>query len=222
MDKKTSNLNFTSLINYEHKFPNNNITLSGHCLGEIIIEKGLNIDILIDIIYEIIFLLMNKVIKIYFIIKSIFNLISFTQILKFHTSSNAYHPKRRFPLDNEKISPFKKRLTEIDERKMDLKDLQKERKNVEKAVEIEENPNLSSETKANNRYLKDAKEGYPGFFDRQYNANETKTDSLNRVIHYLKDQEAIIKEEIEEMRRTPNQVLDDLPTEMPTIYDDGD
>jgi hypothetical protein len=217
MNKKTSNLNFTSLINYEHKFPNNNITLFGHCSGEIIIEKGLNIDILIGIIYEI-----NKVIKIFFIIKSISNLISSTQVLKFHTSSNASHPKRRFPLDNEKISPFKKRLTEIDERKMDLKDLQKERKNVEKAVEIEENPKISSETKANNRHLKDAEEGYPGFFDRQHNANETKTDSLNRVIHYLKDQEAIIKEEIEEMRRTPNQVLDDLPTEMPTIYDDGD
>src|SRR5271165_6327653 len=102
---------------------------------------------------------------------------------------------------------------------MDLKNLQKERKNVEKAVEIEENSNLSSETKANNRHLRDAKEGYPGFFDRQYNANETKTDSLNRVIHYLKDQETIIKEE---MRRTPNQVLDDLSAEMPTIYDDGD
>jgi hypothetical protein len=71
---------------------------------------------------------------------------------------------------------------------MDLKDLQEERKSVEKAVEIEENPNLSNKVKTNNRHLKDAKEGYPGFFDREHNANQTKTKSLNRVIHYLKDQ----------------------------------
>lgn len=208
----------TSSINYGHKF-NNNIILSGHCLGEIRIEKEIS---LISIIYEIISLLINKVIMIYFIVKSVSNFISSTQALKFHTSSNTSHPKRKFLADNQKISPFKKRLTEIDERKLDLKDLEKERKSVEKALETEENSNLTNEVKANNRYLKDAEKGYPGFFDREHNANETKAESLNRVIHYLKDQEATIKEEIAEMRRTPNQVLDDLPTEMPTIYEDGD
>lgn len=114
-------LNFIYLINCDNKLYNN-ITLSNNCLGEImvfvsiieiflslktdILKKLLSILIYLlnkmSIFYKIIFLLIDKIIIIYSIIKFIYNFINYTLVLKFYVSNNNEYPKReRSPEDKD-------------------------------------------------------------------------------------------------------------------------
>lgn len=238
-------LNFIFLIDCKDKlYSDNNITLYSNCLGELIIfvslkdiilslkpdilEKLLNILIYflnkISIFYRIILLLIDKIIIIYIIIKFIYNFISSTLVLKFNVSNKDEYPKRdRSPEEEENTesSAWKERLDKIEEREMDIKDLRKDLKEAENAVRIENNPNFPPQVKSNNRHLRSIEENYPEFFDSHDDANNTNR-GLSRVINHLKKEEQSLIQQLEDLKRTPNEALDDLPAEMPGISEDGE
>lgn len=45
---------------------------------------------------------------------------------------------------------------------------------------------------------------------------------MNRVIEYLKNQEKTFTKELEELKKTPNQALDDLLSEMLNITEENE
>lgn len=237
-------LNLIFLIDCKNKLSNdNNITLYNNCIGEIIIfvslkdiilnlktdilEKLLNILIYLlnktSNFYRIILLLIDKIIIICIIIKLIYNFISFTLVLKFNVSNKDEYPKRdRSPEEeNTELSALKERLDKIEEKEMDIKDLRKDLKEAENAVRIENNPNFPPQVKSNNRHLRSIEENYPEFFDSYDDTNNTNR-GLSRVINHLKKEEQSLIQQLEDLKRTPNEALDDLPAEMPGISEDGE
>lgn len=104
---------------------------------------------------------------------------------------------------------------------MDLKDLKKDIKEAQNAAKIENNSSFSHEVKSNNSHLRHIERNYSEFFDSN-DDHQTTNKGLNKVIEYLKDQEKKLIEELEELKKTPNQALDDLPNEMPNILEDNE
>lgn len=131
--------------------------------------------------------------------------------------------KRSRPADDisKEQSAWEKKQEELQEKEMDLKELQRDLKQVNDARKMENNPLLSSDAKTKNSHLRDIEENYPDFFDQQDDPQNTNR-GLDRVEKYLKKQEKILINEIKELRKTPNQTLDDLPTEMPGILEDSE
>jgi vacuolar-type H+-ATPase subunit H len=104
---------------------------------------------------------------------------------------------------------------------MDFKDLRKDIKEAENAAKIENNTSFSHEVKSNNSHLRHIERNYSEFFDTN-DDHQTTNKGLNRVIEYLKNQEKTFNKELEELKKTPNQALDDLPSEMPNIAEEND
>ena len=168
------------------------------------------------LLYKIIILLF-KCINVY-IFSSILSLFS----LKFTNSSTLYAKRPRSPeSENQEKSAWKKRQEDIQEIEMDLKDLRKDIKEAENAAKIENNISFSHEVKSNNSHLRHIERNYSEFFDTN-DDHQTTNKGLNRVIEYLKIQEKTFNKELEELKKTPNQVLDDLPSEMPNITEEND
>jgi chaperonin cofactor prefoldin len=167
-------------------------------------------------LYKLIFSLL-KYISIY-IFYSILSLFS----LKFKSSSILYTKRPRSPdSENKEKSAWKKRQEDIQEIEMDLKDLKKEIKEAENAAKIENNTSFSHEVKSNNSHLRHIERNYSEFFDTN-DDHQTTNKGLNRVIEYLKNQEKTFTKELEELKKTPNQALDDLPSEMPNITEENE
>ena len=160
---------------------------------------------------------MFKYINIY-IYSSILSLFS----LKITNFSRLYTKRPRSPDSEDKEkSAWKKRQEDIQEMEMDLKDLKKDIKEAENAAKIENNTSFSHEVKSNNSHLRHIERNYSEFFDTN-DDHETTNKGLTRVIEYLKNQEKTFTGELEELKKTPNQALDDFPSEMPNITEEND
>ena len=231
-------LNFIFLIDCKDKLSNNNnTTLYSNCLGELIIFvclKDIILNLKTDILeklLKILIYLFNKIsifhriifLLIYIIIKFIYNFNSYISVLKFNVSNKDECPKRdrSSEEENTESSAWKERLDKIEEKEMDIKDLRKDLKEAENAVRIENNPNFPPQVKSNNRHLRNIEENYSEFFDSYDDANTTNR-GLSRVINHLKKEEQSLIQQLEDLKRTPNEALDDLPIEMPGISEDGE
>jgi predicted nuclease with TOPRIM domain len=113
-----------------------------------------------------------------------------------------------------------KNLKELEESQSDLKDIRAELEEVRKAKDME-NSTLPSSMKSNNGHLRNIEKNYPEFFDKEDNS-QTTNNGLNNVEEYLKEQEKEVISRIKELSGTPNQALDDLPSEAPSFLDDGE
>lgn len=150
------------------------------------------------------------------------NLIFSLRNLKFTNSSKLYTKRPRSPdSDNKEKSAWNKRQEDIQEREMDLKDLRKDIKEAENAAKIENNTSFSHEVKSNNSHLRHIERNYSEFFDTN-DDHQTTNKGLTRIIEYLKNQEKTFIKELKELKKTPNQALDDLPSEMPNITEESE
>lgn len=173
-------------------------------------------DNLLALLYKLIFSLL-KYINTYIF----YSILSFFS-LKFKSSSTLFTKRSRSPdNENKEKSAWKKRQEDIQEMEMDLKDLKKDIKEAENAAKIENNTSFSHEVKSNNSHLRHIERNYSEFFDTN-DDHQTTNKGLNRVIEYLKIQEKTFTKELEELKKTPNQALDDLPSEMPNITEENE
>ncbi len=135
-------------------------------------------------------------------------------------SDNKNEPKPSSTDDKqyEEFTPWQKRQNDIKEAKLDLENIEGDLATAEKALSPLNKKNLPEGVKVKSSELDYTKETYSGYF--KDNPEKTK-EEMEHLIDSLGEQKKGLKEEIKDLEKTPNEAVDDLPSDYvgPDIYE---